>query len=300
VWRTEVDILIPTFRRLAALAVTLTSVMAQAHREFRLVISDQSDDSAFATGEVLAVVRLLRARGHVVEALTHLPRRGMAEQRQFLLERAIAPYALFLDDDVILEPDVVARMLRVIEQESCGFVGSAVIGLSHLNDVRPHEQAIEFWDGPVTPEVVTLNSPAWDRHRLHNAANLYHVQRRLGLTPGTQRTYRVAWVGGCVLYDVAKLREAGGFLFWPALPPAHAGEDVLAQLHVMARYGGCGLIPSGAYHQQLPTTVIDRQVDAPQFLAHTLDPAQAGPRCSSVVCPDSSFCPDDSVNTEVS
>lgn len=276
--RTEVDILIPTFRRPAALAVTLTSVMAQAHREFRLVISDQSDDSAFATGEVMAVVRLLRAHGHVVEALTHLPRRGMAEQRQFLLERAIAPYALFLDDDVILEPDVVARMLRVIEQESCGFVGSAVIGLSHLDDVRPHEQAIEFWDGPVTPEVVTPNSPAWDRHRLHNAANLYHVQRRLGLTSGTQRTYRVAWVGGCVLYDVAKLREAGGFLFWPALPPAHAGEDVLAQLHVMARYGGCGLIPSGAYHQQLPTTVIDRQVDAPQFLAHTLDPAQAGPR----------------------
>ena len=76
--RTEVDILIPTFRRPAALAVTLTSVMAQAHREFRLVISDQSDDSAFATGEVMAVVRLLRAHGHVVEALTHLPRRGMA------------------------------------------------------------------------------------------------------------------------------------------------------------------------------------------------------------------------------
>ena len=35
---------------------------------------------------------------------------------------------------------------------------------------------------------------------------------------------------------------------------------------VMARYGGCGLIPSGVYHQELPTTVEDRRVDAPRVL----------------------------------
>jgi hypothetical protein len=46
----------------------------------------------------------------------------------------------------------------------------------------------------------------------------------------------------------------------------HAGEDVLAQLRVMASHGGCGIMPSGAYHQELPTTVPDRRVDAPQVL----------------------------------
>src|SRR5205823_11512291 len=115
----------------------------------------------------------------------------------------------------------------------------------------------------VQPEEITPESPQWDRHRLHNAANLYHVQQRLGLTPDRQRTYKVAWVGGCVLYDTAKLRAAGGFNFWPDLPPQACGEDVLAQLRVMARYGGCGLIPSGVYHQELPTTVPDRSVNAP-------------------------------------
>ncbi len=265
--RAAVDVLVPTYRRPAALAVTLTSLGAQSCRDFRIVISDQTEDGdPTATGEVCAVLRWLRVRGRAVEVRKHLPRRGLAEHRQFLLEQSTAPYALFLDDDLVLEPDTVARMLTTIRRERCGFVGCAPVGLSFLPDVRPHEQAIEFWDGPVRPEAVAPGTREWERHRLHNAANLHHVAQRLGLTPERQRTYRVAWVGGCVMYDTACLRAVGGFSFWRELPPAHAGEDVLAQLRVMARFGGCGLIPSGVYHQELPTTVPDRRVDAPLLL----------------------------------
>jgi hypothetical protein len=107
----------------------------------------------------------------------------------------------------------------------------------------------------------------WQRHHLHSAANLHHVAERLGLTRERERIYRVAWVGGCVLYDTAKLRACGGFEFWRELPPEHCGEDVFAQQRVMARFGGCGLIPSGAYHQELPTTLPKRDVDAPRVLA---------------------------------
>jgi glycosyltransferase involved in cell wall biosynthesis len=261
------DVLIPTFERPAALAVTLASLCSQSCFPFRVVISDQSEqDAALQAGEVQAAIRVLRAHGVTVELHRHLPRRGLAEQRQFLLDQAAAPYALFLDDDLILEPWVLQQLLDAIGRERCGFVGSAVLGLSYLHDVRPAEQAISFWDGPVQPETVTPGSSAWARHKLHNAANLLHVQRRLRLTPEGTRSYRVAWVGGCVLYDTAKLRAAGGFGFWPDLPVQHSGEDVLAQLRVMARDGGCGLIPSGVYHQELPTTVEDRRVDAPMVL----------------------------------
>lgn len=260
-----VDVLIPTYRRPAALAITLTGLIAQTFRGFRIVISDQTEEyDATATAEVQAVLRVLRAHDHAITVHKHLPRRGMAEQRQFLLDQARAPYALFLDDDLILEPFVLKQMVTAIGEEACGFVGCAVMGLSYLEDVRPHEQAIEFWEGPVQPENVAPGTPQWERHRLHNAANLYHVQRRLALTLERPRKYRVAWVGGCVLYDVEALRSVGGFCFWRDLPPEHAGEDVLAQLRVMARYGGCGLIPSGVYHQELPTTVVDRRVDAPR------------------------------------
>jgi GT2 family glycosyltransferase len=270
----QVDVLVPTYRRPCALAMTLTALAAQTWRGLRIVVSDQSGDAGLhAHAEVVAAVRILRARGHRVELHEHLPRRGMAEHRQFLLDRCTAPYALYLDDDVVIEPDLVARMVTALQQAGCGFVGSAVIGLSYVDDVRPHQQAIEWWEGKVEPETVRPDSREWARHHLHSAANLYHVQCALGLTARTQRLYKVAWVGGCVLYDSARLRDVGGFRFWRELPDEHCGEEVLAQTRVMARHGGAGLIPSGAFHLELPTTLPHREVDAPKVLG--LEPGEA-------------------------
>jgi hypothetical protein len=263
-----VDILIPTFARPTALAVTLATVAGQSHSSFRVTVSDQteSEPPPSAAAEIAALERILEAGGHPTRRVRHLPRRGLAEHRQWLLDQATARYVLFLDDDVFIERDLVARLVRAIRSARCGFVGSAVVGLSHRNDRRPNEQAMDFWDGPVQPEHVAPGTAAWDRHRLHNAANLQHVREQV--SGRGDRLYRVAWVGGCVLYDTEKLRAAGGFEFWTSLPPEHAGEDVLAQLRVMARFGGAGLFPSGAYHLEIPTTVPDRRTDAPHFLGH--------------------------------
>lgn len=270
------DVLIPTFERPAALAITLTSLLAQTHRDLRIVISDQSRHAAsFDAPEVMAVVRVLRAQGREVELHRHLPRRGLAEQREFLLARVTAAYCLFIDDDVILDADLVERLLSTITEEGCGLVGCGLVGLSYLDDVRPHEQALELWEGPVEPELVTPGSPEWERHKLHNAANLHHVARRLGLAPEARLRYKLAWAGGCVLYESDALRDAGGFEFWQELPVSHAGEDVLAQLRVMARRGGCGILPSGAYHQELATTVAERATDAPWVLPIVAETARA-------------------------
>lgn len=276
------DVLIPTCNRPSALAVTLAGLAAQDWRQFRVIVSDQGERPAAAQGEVRAVARWLCSRGVPVEFLTHLPRRGMAEQRAFLLAQSSAPYVLYLDDDVIVDADMVGRLLAAMQEEGCGFVGCGLIGLSFLDDVRPHQQPIEFWEGPVLPEVVRPDSEAWARHHLHSAANLWHVQQRLGLSPERQRKYKVAWIGGCVLYDAQKLRDVGGFDFWSELPAAHCGEEVLVQLRIMARFGGCGLIPSGAYHQELPTTVPDRCIDAPRVLPiHPDESAAPGPSCEA-------------------
>lgn len=259
--------MIPTCGRPAGLAATLTSLAGQTYRRFQVLVSDQTEGpGAIRSGEVLAAARVLESHGCRVRLMQHLPRRGVAENRQHLLEQSQAPYVLCLDDDLILEPYVIEMLVGVLERERCGFVGSAVIGLSYVNDLRVHEQCVSFWEGPVTPEEVLPGTPAWDRFKLHNAANLYHVQRRLGITPAAPRTYKVAWVSGCLLYDAARLRDVGGFSFWTQLPAAHCGEDVLAQLRVMKAYGGCGVMPSGVYHQELPTTVPQRDVEAARAL----------------------------------
>jgi glycosyltransferase involved in cell wall biosynthesis len=264
---TDVDVLVPTYRRPGALPVTLAGLLGQTTPGLRIVVSSQSpEDEPVLTPEAEAVVRVLRVLGNEVEIARHLPRRGMAEHRQSLLDRARAPYALFLDDDVLLEPTLIERLLRAIRREGCGFIGSGLVGLTFVGDVRPHQEAIEFWAGPVQPERVEPGSPEWSRASVHSAANLHHVRERL--RPTEDRLYRVSWVGGCVMYDTAKLRAAGGFEFWSSLPTEHVGEDVLAEIRVMERFGGAGLFPSGAYHLELPTTFPNRTHDAPWVLAN--------------------------------
>jgi GT2 family glycosyltransferase len=271
----EVDVLVPTRDRPAELAVTLTGLAAQAGVRFGVAVSDQSDgDPDWVHPAVAAVVRILRHRGHPVLLTRRLPRRGLAEHRDFLLARSAARYVLFLDDDVWLEPGTLARLLAAIRRLGCGFVGNAVHGLSYADDVRPGvHRRYEEWAGPPEPESPEPGTDAWERVHLHSAANLLHVTAELALQPGEWRAYKVSWIGGCVLYDRAKLLESGGFGFWRRLPPDHQGEDAAAQLAVMRRHGGAGIVPSGAYHLESPTTVTERRMEAWELLF----PAPAGP-----------------------
>lgn len=263
--RAEVDVLIPTAGRSAELAVALAGLAAQDRPGFRVVVSDQSDDAAGSKSPVVrAMIRVLRAQGRETVILRNLPRRGMAQQRQFLLEHATTPRVLFLDDDVWLEPGAIARLDAALTERECGFVGFAVQGLSYLDDPRPQErESFEAWaQGPVQPERIRRSSPGFERWKLHNAANLAHEAAERELFDDARLAYRIAWIGGCVLFDRAKLIDAGGFGFWHRLPAEHAGEDVVAQWRVMERSGGAGILPSSAVHLESPTTVVDRRTEA--------------------------------------
>ena len=259
----ELDVLVPTCDRPVELATTLAGLAAQDH-PFGLVVSDQSHGRpSYDTPAAQTMLRVLRAAGHPSRVGRHLPRRGLAEHRAALLARSEARYVLFLDDDVWLEPGTVGRLHEAIVALGCGLVGAAVQGLSYLDDVRPAELApFERWTGPPEPERIEPGTRAWDRWMLHNAANPAHLARA-HLQPGERwLPYKIAWVGGCVLYDRQVLEACGGFGFWTELPETHCGEDVLAQQRVLAAAGGAGILPSGAYHLESPTTVPDRTVQA--------------------------------------
>src|ERR671938_557685 len=118
-----VDVLIPTYGRRTGLAIVLTSLLGQNFTDFDVIVSDQTEqeDVYLESIEIQTLVRALRWHGHRVSLHRHLPRRGMAEQRQFLLEQSAAPYVHYLDDDVLLDPPVLQRMLNTIEHEGCGF-----------------------------------------------------------------------------------------------------------------------------------------------------------------------------------
>lgn len=270
----SVEVLIPTIGRTTELAVTLAGLAGQDDPPFDVIVADQSP--GFVSDRepgVQAMVRVLRAQGRRVDVAHRPERRGLAEQRQFLLDRSSADHVLFLDDDVWIEPHLLSRLLDAIRSLRCGFVGSAVQGLSYLDDRRPHETtSFERWSGGVEPEVVRPGAPSHDRWPLHNAANLAHVAATLDVERDGWVAYRVAWVGACVLYDRSALVACGGFDFWDDLPPEHSGEDVAAQWRVMERFGGAGIVPSGAVHLEAPTTIVDRRVDAARLLVKPVKP----------------------------
>lgn len=257
------DVLVPTRDRPVELATTLAGLAAQEH-PFGVAVSDQSTGGAsYDTPPAQTMLRVLRAAGHPVRVGRHLPRRGLAEHRAALLSRSTARYVLFVDDDVWLEPGAVARLHEAIVELGCGLVGAAVQGLSYLDDHRPAELApFERWHGRPEPERIDPGTPEWQRWTLHNAANPAHLARRHVRRGERWVPYKIAWVGGCVLYDRRELDAVGGFDFWPELPEMHCGEDVLVQQRVLARAGGAGILPSGAYHLESPTTVPDRTVQA--------------------------------------
>jgi GT2 family glycosyltransferase len=281
-----IDILLPTCNRLESLILTLSGVAAQSLTDLRVVVADQSDAPVGEHQVIQTLRRIIEARGGSVAWHARPPVHGIAEQRDFLLRHATSDAVLYLDDDVFMEPWVAQRLLDVLREQECGFVGAFPAGLSHRDDVRPRQQVLDFWDGRVRPEIVEPGLPAWERWQLHRAANAYHAARRL--RPGESRLYKVAWVASCVLYDRRKLLDVGGFAFWSRLPRWHSGEEVLVQNLLVRRWGGCATLPSGTYYSQVPTTVLNDRgtVDGhaldllPEMVAHyapeTLRP-DAGP-----------------------
>jgi GT2 family glycosyltransferase len=268
----DLDVLVPTRNRPAELAATLAGLAAQfapaqspsaEMPPFGVVVSDQSDgDPSWYHDAVAGMVRVLRHRGHPVLLSAHAPRRGLAEHRAHLLGLSRARYVLFLDDDIWLEPGTVPRLRAAIERLGCGFVGNAPHGLSYVDDYRPdQEKPYQEWTGRPHPERIEPRGPQWTRASVHAAANLLHVERRLALRPGEWRAYKVSWLGACVLFDRAKLVSVGGYDFWPRVPVEHSGEDVLVELRVLDRYGGAGIVPSGAFHLESPTTVEARDTE---------------------------------------
>ena len=261
----SLDILIPTRNRIQSLIMALTGVAGQDITDAHVVVADQSDGRASESGVVKALLRVIEARGGEVE-WHERDARGIAEQRDFLLGRARCDAVLYLDDDVLMEPWVVRRLIGTLREQRCGFVGAFPAGLSWDHDQRPAQERIEYWEGPVQPEIVEPGTPRWELWQLHRAANLQHVARRL--EPGEHRLYKVTWCAACALYDREKLLAVGGFSFWPRLPRYHSGEEVLVQNLLLRRWGGCCIIPSGTYFSELPSTVLNA---AGTVDAHALD-----------------------------
>ena len=233
-----IDVLIPTRGRPVELATTLAGLAAQTGRgvpgdDLRPVRRRPLlGDAVGVDGDPLAAPA--RDLGWTLHR--HLPPRGMAEQRAFLLSCASAPAVLYLDDDVWLEPGVLARLHRALGELGCGVVGRGDAGAR----ARRGPAAAR---GDVVRAVgrAGVARRRWSRTGRAGSAGACTTpptgctwpSRWTSTGPGRPTPspesyvpYKVAWAAGCVLFDRAALVEAGGFEFWRDLPPDAHGEDV--------------------------------------------------------------------------
>ena len=242
-----VDVLIPTSGPPASLGATLSSLASQRYPSFR-VTATRPPVGAADEPALSGLVGVLETGGHPVRFVDARTPGRDGGRVQALLDLAAAEYVLVLDDGVFLEADLLGRLVGGLRAAGGALLGSSVIDLRFRDEHRPDEEAIEFWDGPVRPEEIGLDSRAWGRRKVHRGANLQHLRERLPRT--RDRLYHVADIGGCVLYDTAKLRSVGGFRPLgdhgrPASAPLSTTSAT--QLRLLDRYGGAGLFPSGAY-----------------------------------------------------
>ena len=77
--------------------------------------------ASFDTPPATALLRVLAGHGRRIRTTRHLPRRGLAEHRAAMLAASSAPFPLFCDDDVWLEPGVVGRLHEAIVELGAGW-----------------------------------------------------------------------------------------------------------------------------------------------------------------------------------
>lgn len=248
----NLDVLIANPLWSPGLPLTLGSLIGQTVRPRKVIIVDAGSRSCREDREVCAALRVLNELGSETESVLNPSVFGIG-QRQALLERTDAPYALFLDHNVVLEPDLIDRLAAALTLQGCGFIGSypnQAVDIGTFGEEGDDLQDAEFepWLGTVAPEVVTPGNPAWRRRRIHTNGVQQLICRMMRITRERPLLYRIASCEGCYLADVSKLRAVGGYV--PRTePPVPWPEDLIAQLRLMARFGGAAIAPSGAWRQ---------------------------------------------------
>ena len=116
---TELSIVIPTFDRAATLRECLDSLARQTAPPdaFDVVVVDDgsSDETPAVLDSYDAPFPL-----HVLRQ----PNQGQTVARNRALEQVEAPFCLFIDDDILADPDLVAEHLRAQREEPCVGVGA--------------------------------------------------------------------------------------------------------------------------------------------------------------------------------
>jgi len=133
----QVCVIIPTKNRASDLAIVVRSLLGQTVLPAQVVIVDQSsDDSGFERVKT----KFADAPGVRLDYIRDTSINGAAAARNRAMENATGDVLLFLDDDVVLEPEFIERLLEVYSNYP---EAEGVSGI--ITNYRPSPRLLRLW-----------------------------------------------------------------------------------------------------------------------------------------------------------
>lgn len=196
------------------LGYPLACLALQTFTDFTIYIRDEGKREAFADRQLALVVNLLATKGIDVRYWRTLDRRGVGYARNEVFAAVRdEPYVLWLDDDMIIESDVVAKLYESIHlHPEIGFVQGT-------------KQEIDVFKGYVN-DINRMNANCGE----HELVRLWFGDAAL-LLVRTQALREIDW-------SVLLRYQLDGL----------TGEDVSMSLMIADRYEGWGVPEARGWH----------------------------------------------------
>jgi GT2 family glycosyltransferase len=125
----RVEISICTKDRASELYALLVSLRTQTYREWDLVIVDSSQPYPLVNAYKFIgdIITRIKTEGHAVKYIVDVPPMGVCKARNRAVKEGFGHQIIVrIDDDSVLEPDYIARLIKLMEPEDVGAVGGCV------------------------------------------------------------------------------------------------------------------------------------------------------------------------------
>lgn len=214
-----IDVLIPTKDRPHVLALCLQSILYQEGMDLRIVIRDASAVSVMEQRHVRGILELLRERYEVVYLRAMQNHGGVVRARHDMTKHIRSELAIWVDDDVLLAENALAKLTRVYVESKAAF---AVPIMLDVDNARQHKDYSRD----------ALPYDAW------SALGHSRLYRRVTAAPSSVYTWRGHTM--CMMSHGELWRDVVKFDYWTEISQ---GEDILASVLLCDECGPGIIVP---------------------------------------------------------
>jgi GT2 family glycosyltransferase len=190
----SISAIVPTIGRADSLRALLESMCAQTHRVDEVIIADASGDN----GTLLLINEPQWRKSGLTIRREEVDPPNAVRQREAAIKVATGEFLLLLDDDVVLEPECVGKMIELLE------ANREVVGVTADFNNQTWPQPAKLWKLYLR-HVLRLREGEWQGHVVGPLLRFGYNPLPIAATP-------MEWLGtGNSLVRLSAYHQVGGF-----------------------------------------------------------------------------------------